>query len=191
MLGLVYCGSGSWTVAHGVSARNILFSASTWRTRPWFIVALDWSHSMWVVEMDVGMLGLMLVWFGWWRHRGHWGDFSRIIPVGLVLPDYLVSYVLSFAYCFLCFAKSMFGSLNSVPCMVFCIYNMIYLWARNFHPLFSHSLIFLYFRGYYLGWFLPSFSDVLIHIPIRFNMVKLALLGQKQRPEVLRLDPSW
>ena len=55
--------------------------------------------------MDVGVLMLMLVWVRCWRHGGHRGYFSRIIIVGLVLPDYLVSCVLRFAYFVLRFSK--------------------------------------------------------------------------------------
>ena len=62
MLGLVYCGVGAGTVAPGVSGCDITLDTSTWRTGPWFIVAVAWSHSVRVVAVDVGMLGLMLVW---------------------------------------------------------------------------------------------------------------------------------
>ena len=64
MLGLVYCGFGSGTVMTGVLGRDIALTTSTWRTGPWFLVAVAWSHIMWVVTMDVGMLGLTLVWVG-------------------------------------------------------------------------------------------------------------------------------
>ena len=46
---------------HGFSVRNIAVDASIWRTGPWFLVAVAWRHSVWVMVMDVGMLGLMLV----------------------------------------------------------------------------------------------------------------------------------
>ena len=55
MLGLVYCGVGAGTVAPGVLGHDIALAASTWRTGPWFIDVVDWSHSVWVVSMDVGM----------------------------------------------------------------------------------------------------------------------------------------
>ena len=61
MLGLIYRGVGDGTIAPGVSCRNIMLATSTSRNGPWFLVAVDWSHSLWVVFMDVGMLGLMLV----------------------------------------------------------------------------------------------------------------------------------
>ena len=61
MLGLVYCGVGSGTVAPGVSGYNIALDTLTWRTRPRFLVEVDWSHSAWVVAINVGMLGLILV----------------------------------------------------------------------------------------------------------------------------------
>ena len=62
MLGLIYCGIRDGTVTLGVLGRNIVLAVSIWRTGPWFIVAVDWSHSVWMVVMDVGMLGLMLFW---------------------------------------------------------------------------------------------------------------------------------
>ena len=77
MLGLIYCGVRAITVEPGVLGSDILLVALIWRTWPWFLVAVDWSHSLWVSMMDVGMLGLMLVRFGWWRHGGHRGDFLR------------------------------------------------------------------------------------------------------------------
>ena len=64
MLGLIYPGVRDRTVAPGVSGRDITLVASTWRTGTWFIVVATWSHSVWVVGMDVGMLELMLVWVG-------------------------------------------------------------------------------------------------------------------------------
>ena len=62
MLGLVYRGVGAGTVSPGVYVHDIALAALTWRTGPWFLVAVAWSHSVWVVEMDVGILMLMLVW---------------------------------------------------------------------------------------------------------------------------------
>ena len=62
MLGLIYCGVVARTVAPRVLGRNIALAMLTWRTGLWFLVAVDWSHSVWVVVMDVGMLGLMLFW---------------------------------------------------------------------------------------------------------------------------------
>ena len=64
MLELVYLGVGAGTVAPGVLGRDIALSASTWRTGPWFLVAVAWSHRVWVVVMNLGMLGLLLVWVG-------------------------------------------------------------------------------------------------------------------------------
>ena len=64
MLGLIYCGVGYGIVAPGVLGRNMALSASTWRTGPWFLVAVAWSHRVWVVVTNLGMLGLLLVWVG-------------------------------------------------------------------------------------------------------------------------------
>ena len=64
MLGFVYRGVGAINVLPGVLGRNITLAASTWRTRPWFLVAVACNHNVWVVDMYVGMLGLMLFWFG-------------------------------------------------------------------------------------------------------------------------------
>ena len=61
MLGLIYNGVGSRTVESGVFGRNILLVASICRTGPWFLVVVAWMHSVWVVMMDVYMLGLILV----------------------------------------------------------------------------------------------------------------------------------
>ena len=61
ILGLVYCGVGAVTVAPGISVRNIALAASTWRTGPWFLVEVAWIHSVWVVAIDVFMLGVILV----------------------------------------------------------------------------------------------------------------------------------
>ena len=55
----LYLGVGARTVAPGVSGRDIALAALIWRTGPWFIVAVEWSHSVWVMVMDVGMLGLI------------------------------------------------------------------------------------------------------------------------------------
>ena len=64
MLGLIYCGVRAGTVATRVLGRGITLDASSCRTRPWFIVTVDWSHGVWVVVVDVGVLGYMLVWVG-------------------------------------------------------------------------------------------------------------------------------
>ena len=61
MLGLIYRGTKAGTVAPGVLGCNVALAASTWRTGTWFLVAVAWSNSVWVMVMDVGMLGLMLV----------------------------------------------------------------------------------------------------------------------------------
>ena len=57
----IYCGFGYRTVEPNILGRNNSLAASIWRTRPLFLVEVAWSHSVWVVVMDVGMLGLMLV----------------------------------------------------------------------------------------------------------------------------------
>ena len=64
ILGLIYCGVGARTVKPRVLGRTILLAVSIWINGPWFIVAVAWSHSVWVVVMDVGILGLMLFSFG-------------------------------------------------------------------------------------------------------------------------------
>ena len=64
ILGLVYRDVGDGTVMPGVLGCDIVLSVSTWRTGRWILVAVAWSHSVWVVMTDVGMLGLMLVWVG-------------------------------------------------------------------------------------------------------------------------------
>ena len=64
MLGLMYRGVGAGTVVPGVLGRDIALAASIWRTGPWFLVAVAWSHRVWVVVMNLGMLGLLLVWVG-------------------------------------------------------------------------------------------------------------------------------
>ena len=62
MLGLIYFGVRAGTVATGVLGRDIALVASIWRYEPWFLVAVAWIHSVSVVLMDVGMLGMKLVW---------------------------------------------------------------------------------------------------------------------------------
>ena len=61
MLGLIYRGVLARTVAPGVLGQDIELAASTCRTGPWVCVAVAWSHSVRVVVMDLGMLGLMSV----------------------------------------------------------------------------------------------------------------------------------
>ena len=56
-----YCGVGARTVGPGVLGCSIALDALVWSTRPWFLVALTWRHSVWVMVMGVGMLGLMLI----------------------------------------------------------------------------------------------------------------------------------
>ena len=51
----------SVNVAPGLSGRNIALAVLIWRTGPRFLVALAFSHGVWVVVVDVGVLGLMLV----------------------------------------------------------------------------------------------------------------------------------
>ena len=64
VLGLIYIGAGAVNVAPRVLCCDIALAASTWGNGPWFLVTVARSHSIWVVVMDVGMLGLMLVWLG-------------------------------------------------------------------------------------------------------------------------------
>ena len=63
-LGLIYCGIRAVTVTPEVLGRDIALAASIWITGHWFLVAAAWIHSVWVVVVDVGVLGLMLVWVG-------------------------------------------------------------------------------------------------------------------------------
>ena len=62
MLGLIYCGVGARTVTPGVLGHDIALATSIWRNGTWFLVAVDWIHSVWVVVTDLGILGLMLFW---------------------------------------------------------------------------------------------------------------------------------
>ena len=71
MLGLILCGVVAGTVAPGISGGDIALAASIWRTGTWFLVAVAWSYSLWVVLVDVGTLGLVLVWVGGWHNGGH------------------------------------------------------------------------------------------------------------------------
>ena len=43
---VLYLGMVAGTVAPGVSVINIALAVSIWRTGPWFIVAVAWSHSV-------------------------------------------------------------------------------------------------------------------------------------------------
>ena len=56
---VVYLGVRVGTFASGVSVNDITL---IWRIGPWFLAAVAWINSMWVVVMDVGMLGL--IYFG-------------------------------------------------------------------------------------------------------------------------------
>ena len=64
MLGLIYRGVRAGNIEPGVSGSNIALGALIWRTGPWFLVVVDWIHDLWVALVDVGMLGLILFWFG-------------------------------------------------------------------------------------------------------------------------------
>ena len=64
MSGLIYRVVRSGTVAPGVSGNDIEKPMSIWRTGSWFLVELAWIHCVWVVVVDVGVLGMMLVWLG-------------------------------------------------------------------------------------------------------------------------------
>ena len=75
MLGLIYRGYWAKKSKPGVSRRDISLAALIWRTWPWFLVAVAWSHGVWVVVIDVGILGLMLVRVEWWQNGGHRWDF--------------------------------------------------------------------------------------------------------------------
>ena len=62
MLGLIYFGVGAGTFVPGVSGSDIVLVTSNWKTKPWFLVAVSWIHSVCVVVMYLGMLVFMLVW---------------------------------------------------------------------------------------------------------------------------------
>ena len=46
-------------VAPVVSGYGILLDASVWSTLPWFLLAVAWSNIVWVVVINIGMLGLI------------------------------------------------------------------------------------------------------------------------------------
>ena len=56
---VLYLGVGTGTVEHGFSGCDIALAASIWIIGTWFLVAVDWSHSVWVVVIYVVMLGLI------------------------------------------------------------------------------------------------------------------------------------
>ena len=64
MLELIYRGIRARTIAPEVLGRYIALDASIFRTGPWFLVAVSWSHGVWLVVLYVGVLGYMLVWVG-------------------------------------------------------------------------------------------------------------------------------
>ena len=75
---VLYTGVRSVDVAPGVSGRNIALVMLIWINGPWFLVEVSWSHSVWVVVMDVGMLGLFIVVSEPVLLRmGSWGEISR------------------------------------------------------------------------------------------------------------------
>ena len=59
VVSVLYLGVGAGTITPGLSGHGIVLASSMWIIRPWFIVEVDWSHSMWVVVMGVGLLGLI------------------------------------------------------------------------------------------------------------------------------------
>ena len=56
---VIYLGVISRNIAPGVLGRDIALATPIWRIGTWFLVTLAWSHSVWVVVIDVGMLGLI------------------------------------------------------------------------------------------------------------------------------------
>ena len=54
-----YLGVRAGTVTPELSGRDITLAASICRILPWFLVEVDWSHSVCVVVRDVVMLGLI------------------------------------------------------------------------------------------------------------------------------------
>ena len=69
MFRLIYRGVGDRTVVSGFSGRDIALVVLTWRTGPWFIVVVDWSHSVWVV---CGKRGLSVICRGGRAFGGLW-----------------------------------------------------------------------------------------------------------------------
>ena len=59
-----YCGAGTRTVTPGVSGCSIALDYLVWSNGTLFLVAAAWRHSVWVMVMVVGMLGLILIWVG-------------------------------------------------------------------------------------------------------------------------------
>ena len=53
----LYLGVGAGTVAPGYTQTSPALAVSIWKIGPWFVVAVSWSHTMWVVVMDVGIWG--------------------------------------------------------------------------------------------------------------------------------------
>ena len=56
---VLYVGVGSRIVMPGVLRQDLALNALIWRNGPWFIVVVAWSCSVWLVVMDVGMVGLI------------------------------------------------------------------------------------------------------------------------------------
>ena len=55
---ILYLGVGAITVTPRVLVRNVALAVLIWRIGPWFLVEVAWNNSVWVVVMDVGILGL-------------------------------------------------------------------------------------------------------------------------------------
>ena len=58
---VLYLDAKNVIVTPGVLGQNLALAASIWRNKPWFIFVVAWIHSVWLLLMDVGMLGFIIV----------------------------------------------------------------------------------------------------------------------------------
>ena len=56
---VLYLGVRAGNVAPGILGQNIVLAALIWIILPWFLVAVAWSNIVWVVVINIGMLGLI------------------------------------------------------------------------------------------------------------------------------------
>ena len=105
MLELIYCCVRARTVAPGVSGHDIMLAASIWRNGTWFLVEVDWIHSVVgggvcrYFGIDVRLVRVM-------AERRSLRRVFTLILVGLVLTNCLVSCIFRFSYSVLHIAKS-------------------------------------------------------------------------------------
>ena len=64
VLFVCYHGIKDRTVTTGVLGCGIALAALIWIPGPWFLVAVDFRHSVWVMLICLSMLGLVLIWIG-------------------------------------------------------------------------------------------------------------------------------